>query len=68
LALVFYGCETWFLILREEHKLRVFKSSVLRKIFGSRRDEIIGCRKLHNKELCKLRMGYAGHVAYMGEK
>jgi hypothetical protein len=42
---------------------------VLRRIFGSRRDEIVGWRKLHNEELRKSRrMGCAGHVAYMGEK
>jgi hypothetical protein len=26
--------------LREEHRLRVFENRVLRKIFGSKRDEI----------------------------
>jgi hypothetical protein len=29
-----YGCETWSLTLREEHKLRVFQNRVLRRIFG----------------------------------
>jgi hypothetical protein len=36
---VLYDCETWPLILREEHRLRVFENKVLRRIFGSRRDE-----------------------------
>jgi hypothetical protein len=27
---VLYGCETWSMILREEHRLRVFKNKVLR--------------------------------------
>jgi hypothetical protein len=30
LPLVLYGCETWSLTVREEHKLRVFENSVLR--------------------------------------
>jgi hypothetical protein len=41
-----------FLTLREEHRLRVFKNRVLRRIFGSKRDEVTReWRKLHNKEL-----------------
>jgi hypothetical protein len=44
----------WF-ILREEHRLRVFENRVLRKIFGPKRDEVIGgWRKLHNEELHNL--------------
>jgi hypothetical protein len=34
LAVVLYGCETWSVTLREEHRLRVFGNSVLRRIFG----------------------------------
>jgi len=37
LHVVLYGCETWSLTLREERKLRVFESMVLRRIFGPRR-------------------------------
>jgi hypothetical protein len=49
---VLYGCETWSLTLREEHRLRVFESRVLRSIFGPKRDEVTGeWRKLHNEEL-----------------
>jgi hypothetical protein len=36
------GCETWSLILREEHRMRMFESRVLWTIFRRRRDEIIG--------------------------
>jgi hypothetical protein len=51
---VLYGCETWSLTLREEHRLRVFENRVLRRIFGPRRDEVTGdWRKLH-KELHNL--------------
>jgi hypothetical protein len=40
------------LTLREEHRLRVFKNRVLRRIFGPKRDEIIGgWRNLHSEEL-----------------
>jgi hypothetical protein len=31
LPVVLYGCETWSLSLRAEHRLRVFENSVLRK-------------------------------------
>jgi hypothetical protein len=42
LPVVLYGRETWSLILREEHKLKVFGKMVLRRIFRSKRDEITG--------------------------
>jgi hypothetical protein len=51
-TVVLQGCETWSLTLREEHRLRVFQSRVLRRIFGPRRDEVRGgWRKLHKEEL-----------------
>jgi hypothetical protein len=82
LPVVLYGCETWSLTLREEHRLRVFENKVLREIFGPKRDVVTGeWRKLHNKELNDLhsllnivqviksrRMGWVGHVAGMGER
>jgi hypothetical protein len=50
-----YGCETWSITLREEHRLRVFENRVLRGIFGPKRDEVTGeWRKLHKGELHKL--------------
>jgi hypothetical protein len=80
LPVVLYGCETWSLTLREEHRLRVFKNRVLRRIFGPKRKEDGSWRKLHNDELHNLysspcivrviksrRMRWAGHVARMGE-
>jgi hypothetical protein len=79
LPIVLYGCETWFLTLGEEHRLRVFENRVLRKIFGPKREEDGSWRKLHNDELHDLysspnivmviksrRMRWAGHVARMG--
>jgi hypothetical protein len=73
---VLYGCETWSLTVREEHKLRVFENRVLR-IFGPKRDGVTGgWRKLYNEELHNLysspsiiriikskRMRWVGHVA-----
>jgi hypothetical protein len=58
----------------------VYENKVLRRIFGSKRDEVTGgWRKLHNEELCDLysspsiiimiksrRMRWAGHVTRMG--
>ena len=40
LPTVLYGCETWSLIVREEHGLWVFENWVLRRIFGPKRDEV----------------------------
>ena len=38
--------------MREERRLRVFENRVLRRIFGPRKDGVIGeWRKLHNEEL-----------------
>jgi hypothetical protein len=55
LPVVLYGCETWSLTLREEHRLMVFENRVLRRIFGPRRDEVTRkWRKLHNEEICDL--------------
>jgi hypothetical protein len=81
LPVVLYGCETWSLTLREEHRLSVFENRVLRKIFGPTGDEVMGeWRKLHNAELHTFytspditrqiksrRMRWAGHVARIGE-
>jgi hypothetical protein len=78
---VLYGCETWSLTLREEHRLRVFENRVLRRIFGPKRDDVTGdWRKLHNEGLHNLysspniiriiksrSMKWAGHLARMGE-
>jgi hypothetical protein len=51
LPVVLYGCETWSLT----HRLRVFENRVLRRIFGPKRDEVVGeWRELHNEELHNL--------------
>jgi hypothetical protein len=82
LPVVLYGCETWSLTLREEHRLKVFENMVRRRIFGSKRDEVTGeWKKLHSEELHSLylspniirqiksrRVRWVRHVACMGEK
>ena len=48
---VLYGCETWSVTMREEPMLRVCESRALRRIFGSKRDDVTGeWRKQHNEE------------------
>jgi hypothetical protein len=54
LSVVLYGCETWSLTLREEHRLRAFENRVLRRIFAPKREEDGSWRKLHNDELHSL--------------
>jgi hypothetical protein len=75
LSVILYGCETWSLTLREEHRPWVFENGVLRRILGPNRDEVAReWRKLHNQELHTLyfysnivrqlksrRMRWAGH-------
>ena len=69
-----YGCEILCLLIREEDRLRV-----LRKVFGSKREEVTGdLRKLYNKECHEVQsspkiilvikskgMRQAEHVAHM---
>jgi hypothetical protein len=68
--------------LRQKLRVRVFKNRVLRRIFVYRRGEVIWeWRRLHNEELYALysspntirviksrRLGWAGHVARMGDR
>jgi hypothetical protein len=77
-----YGCETWSLTLREEHRLTVSGNRVLRRIFRPKRDDVTGgWRRLHNEQLHNLyassnvirviklrRMRWEGNVASMRER
>jgi hypothetical protein len=79
LLLALYGRETWSLTLREERRLRVSENRVLRKVYGSKREEVAGgWRRLHIEELHNLysspnivrmiksrKMKWTGHVAHM---
>jgi hypothetical protein len=65
--------------LNKEPRLRVFENRMLRRIFGSKKDQVTGSwRRQHNEELHNLysslsiirmlksrRMRWAGHVAHM---
>ena len=52
LPTVLSGCETWCVISREEHRLRLFEDMVLRKIVGFEEEEVTrDWRKLHDEEL-----------------
>jgi hypothetical protein len=42
MPLVFYGCKTWSVTLREEHRLRVLENWVLRRMFEPQGNEVIG--------------------------
>jgi hypothetical protein len=73
------GVKFGLLTLSNEHRLKVLENRVLRRIFGSKRDEVTGgWIKLHNDGLhnlycsssivriIKSRRMRSGHVARMG--
>ena len=70
LPVVLYGCETWSLTLREACRLRLFENSVLRRIFGPKRDEVTGEWRKPNivRVIKSRRIGWAGHVACLGKR
>jgi hypothetical protein len=82
LPVVWYGSEIWSPTLREERRLRMFENSMLRNIFGPKRDKVTGeWRKLHNEELICLysvpnitrviksrRISWEGHITQMGKR
>jgi hypothetical protein len=83
LPVVLYGCETWSLTLKVEHRQRVFANRALARVFGRKRDNMTGgWRKLHNEGLHDLysspsiiriiksrrRMRWAEYEARVGEE
>ena len=80
LSVELHGCETWYLTLGEESRLRVFENRILRRIFRPKRDENGEWRRLHNEEFHRLyrspnivrviksrRLRQTDHVAKMEE-
>ena len=45
LPVILYGCETWSLTLREERRLRVFENTMVRKVFGPKKNKVTGMEK-----------------------
>ena len=43
---VSYGCGTWSVTLREEHRLRGFETRVLKRMFGPKGDEVTAGHQL----------------------
>ena len=82
MPVVLCECETWWLTLRDESRLRVFEKRALKRIRGPKRDEVTGeWRKLHNEKFNELyslpnivrviksrTMRWAGYVACMGRE
>ena len=51
-----YGCEAWSFASRLEHRLSVFEKRTLRKIFGTKMEDVTAdLRRLHNVGLQDLR-------------
>jgi hypothetical protein len=79
LPVVLYGCETWYLTLRIQRKLKLVQNTVLKKIFEGNKDDVArSWRKPHNEELHDLHTSpkfirmikkdeKARHVVSMGE-
>jgi hypothetical protein len=45
LPVVLYGCETLYLTIRKEYRLRMFENRVMKRIFGPKIDEVIRGRR-----------------------
>ena len=80
MPVLLYDCETWYLTLSEERRLRLIESRILRRIFGPKRDENEEWRRLYNEELHSLyrspnivrvfdarRLSWARHLARLEE-
>jgi len=57
LPVVLYGCESWSVTLREEHKLRVSENWLPRRMFGPKREKVRGSaeyRTMRSSMMCVL--------------
>ena len=79
LPFVLYGCDSWSPTVSEEHRLRVFRNRVVRKIFGPMRDEVTGSREddmmrhfmIYSPNIWVIksrRMWWVGYTAHMGKR
>jgi hypothetical protein len=82
LTVLLFGCGTWSLTVREQHRFGATENRVLRRTFGHKREKGAGVsRRPHNEELHNLyaspnvirviksrRMKWAGHIARVGKK
>jgi hypothetical protein len=69
----YFGYETWTVILREEHRLRIFQKRLLRKVFRPKIKQVTGKWDLYPsrsmiRAIKSRKMKWAGHVSFMGEK
>jgi hypothetical protein len=66
LPVVLHGCETWSLILKEEHRMRMFENRVLRNILRPGKDEVTGCGEdyiMRNFTICTAhRILFGDHI------
>ena len=42
LTVLLYRCETWSLTIKEKHGLGAFENGILRQMFGSKREKLMG--------------------------
>jgi len=62
LLVVFFGCATWSLPLREERRLGVLENTVLRRIFGPKGDKVTG--KWRNRIMRSLLICIPGQILF----
>jgi hypothetical protein len=82
LSVVLYGCEASSFTFREEHRLRFSEYRLLKKLFGSKKEEITGeLRRLRKEVLCdqhtlpnisrmmkSRKMKWARHLTCIGDR
>jgi hypothetical protein len=70
MELVLYGCETWFLALREEYRLRVSENRMRRKWWEAGEHCLVRSLKYDLPDVIRAiksrRMRWVGHAAHMG--